>query len=320
METKKSRILYVHRYLSENTDETHPATVADILAYLEAEGIPASRKTVTQDIEQLSEAGVDVVCNTGRPNEYFIGERRFELPELKLLVDAVRASRFIPPRKADALIEKLSGFASRHQAGALRRSLYTDRLARPADDKAYITVDLLHTAVSEGKKITCKYYDWGADKKKEYKHRRRDYRFSPFGLVWNSDRYYAVGWSDGHKKIITLRVDRIAAPKITDEPAAPKPEGFDMAFYAERAIQMYDGPVCDVTLSCKNEMMKHVIDRFGEDVDTEILDTEHFLARVSVPASPTFFAWVFTFGGGIRITAPEDVAESYREMARLALR
>jgi len=320
METKKSRILYIQQYLSESTDDTHPVTVADILAYLEAKGIPASRKTVVQDIEQLLESGVDIVCNTGRPNEYFIGERRFELPELKLLVDAVRASRFIPPRKADALIEKLSGFASRHQAGELRRSLYTERRTRSAGDKAYITVDLLHTAVNAGKKITCKYYDWGPDKKKEYKHRRKDYRFSPYGLVWNNDRYYAVGWSDDHGKVITLRVDRIAAPKITDEPAVPRPVDFDMAFYAESAIQMYDGPVRDVTLACDNGMMKHVIDRFGEDVNTDIVDAEHFIAHVSVPASPTFFAWVFTFGGGIRITAPEDVAESYREMARLALR
>jgi len=315
MPDKKNRILYIKRYLEEHTDENHPATIADIIDYLSGEGIPASRQTVAREIEELTEAGFDIICNAGRPSEYFCGERCFELPELKLLVDAVQASRFIPPRKAVKLIDKLSGFASHHQAGTLRRSLYTDKPAHPSGDKAYITVDMLHNAVNTGKKITCKYFDWDAEKKKTYKHRRQDYHFSPYGLVWNNDRYYTVGWSDSHDKIITLRVDRIAVPKLTDNPAVPKPDGFNMAFYAESVIQMYDGPLCDVTLVCENEMMKHIIDRFGENTKTQILDAEHFAAYVRVPASPTFFAWVFTFGGDINIAAPEDVAHSFREAA-----
>ena len=320
MSENKNRILYIKRFLEEYADEQHPVTVTDILAYLETVGIDTSRHTVAREIEQLIEAGIDVVVNTGKPKQYFIGDRHFEMPELKLLVDAVMASRFIPPSKTDALIEKLSCFASAHQSGELRRSLYTDKQARPVGDKAYITVDMLYTAESTGKKIICKYFEYGADKKKSYRHNRGDYRFSPYGLVWNNDRYYTVGWSDSHGKIITLRVDRIAAPKLTEESAAPKPDGFDMAFYAESIIQMYDGEMCDITLHCKNDMMKHVIDRFGEDVKTEILDANRFAAHVSVPASPTFFAWVFTFEGAIRIAAPDDVAASYRAMLTAALR
>jgi len=186
---KKSRILTVKRFLEQHTDEAHPVTMTDILAHLDAEGITASRKPVAQDIEELAASGVDVVCNPGNPNEYFIGDRHFELPELKLLVDAVRASRFIPPRKVVALIGKLTAMASHHQADELRRSLYSGKPARPIGDKAYITVDLLHMAINTGKQITCKYFEWNADKKKVYKHRRQDYHFSPYGLIWNNDRY-----------------------------------------------------------------------------------------------------------------------------------
>jgi predicted DNA-binding transcriptional regulator YafY len=114
-------------------------------------------------------------------------------------------------------------------------------------------------------------------------------------------------------------VDRIAAPKLTDVPAVPRPESFDMAFYAVAVFQMYDGPMQGVTLHCDNPMMKHIIDRFGEGVKTEILDKDHFAAFVRVPASPTFFAWVFTFGGGIKISAPDEVLEAYQNMARAAL-
>jgi len=307
MVENKSRMLYIQKFLFEQTDEEHPAAVADIMAYLSKEGIPASRQAVARDIELLIEAGADVVCNPGKPIVYFIGERNFELPELKLLVDAVQASRFIPPRKADALIGKLSGFASVYQAAELRRCTYTDKLIRPVSERAYLTVDKLHTAINTDRKITCRYFDWNPDKTREYKHKRKYYQFSPYGLVWNNDRYYAIGWSDSHGKVITLRVDRIAAPKLTIELAVPKPAGFDIAYYAESVFQMYDGPVRAVTLKCENDMMKHVIDRFGENVKTVILDPEHFAAYVSVPASPTFFAWVFTFCGGIRIEAPEDI-------------
>ena len=200
MDEKKSRTLCIKQYMEEYSDELHPVTVTDILAHLETQGIQTSRYTIARELEQLGEAGVDVICNTGKPNQYFIGERDFELPELKLPVDAVMASRFIPPKKAAALVKKLSGFASVHQSGELCRSLYTDKQTRPVGDKAYITVDLLHTAESTAKKIICKYFEWGADKKKAYKHGRRDYHFSPYGLIWNNDRYYAVGWSDSHGK------------------------------------------------------------------------------------------------------------------------
>lgn len=319
MNDKKSRILCIKRFLEEQTDEEHHVTVADILTSLEAQGVSASRQTITRDIQFLIEDGVDVVCNPGKPNGYFIGERSFELPEIKLLIDAVQASRFISSRKATALIRKLTNLASRYQSKGLRRSLYVNRQARPVDGKVYITVDLLNTAANTKKKITCKYTDWSADKKKFYKH-GKDYLFSPYDLIWNNDHYYAVGWSDNHGKIITLRVDRIAKPRLTDEPAATKPEGYDVAFFTERVVQMYDGPVREITLVCENHTMKHIIDRFGEDVQTEILSAEHFNAYVKVPASPTFFAWVFTFKGSIKIIAEEDVAAQYREMVAAAMR
>ena len=314
MEVKKSRLLCLLDYLNKQTDEEHPASMNAIITYLEAEGIQACRKTVTDDIERLIASEIDVICNHGNPNGYFIGERQFEMPELKLLVDAVSASRFIPPAKAKELIRKLTAFASEWQAVELQRSVYTDRRAYPYNNRAYINVDILHTAKNTGKKVTFKYFDWNGKKEKEYKHGQRNYVFSPYGMVWNNDRYYTVGWSDSHGKVITFRVDRIAAPRLTDENAVTEPEGFDMMFYAESVFQMYDGPVCGVTLVCENELRKNVIDRFGEEVETEVLDDEHFKAHVNVPASPTFFSWVFTFRGKMRIAEPDNVAAEFKEM------
>jgi predicted DNA-binding transcriptional regulator YafY len=314
MNDKKSRILHIKRFLEAQTDETHPATAADIIEHLKSIGITASRKAITSDIERLIEFGVDVVCDEGKRNEYFIGERRFELPELKLLVDAVQASRFISPSKVKKLLGKLTALASVHQADELNRQLYTDTLPGEENRVLFITINLLYSAINSNLQITLKYYDYDQHKRKVYKHGRKVYRFSPYGMIWSDGHYYVVGYEASHGKVITLRVDRIAAAELTDKTAEYKPDGFDMTFYARSVFNMFDGEVQAVTLRCENELMKSVIDRFGEDVHTEVTDAEHFTVTADIPASPTFFGWVFSFGGRMDIAEPENVKNAYLGM------
>jgi predicted DNA-binding transcriptional regulator YafY len=311
MEPKKSRILYVKQFLETQTDENHTATVSDIIAYLGSIGITAGRKAVTQDIEELIEFGIDIINNAGKPIRYFVGERHFELPELKLLVDAVQASQFISVKKSKALIEKLTALGSNYYAGELDRFLYTDERLKAHNENVYIAADLLRTAISVERQVTFKYYEYNSNHRKVYKHNRQTYRVSPYGLIWNTDRYYLVGWSETHGEIAKFRVDRIAVPKLTDISSAPKPAGFDMAIYANSVFQMFGNEAQEVTLLCENELMDSVVDRFGENFKLRNPDNEHFAATVQVAASPTFFGWVFSFCGRMRITAPADVADSY---------
>ena len=320
MSEKKSRILHIKRYLEEYADEFHPVTMPTILKHLKKEGISASRKTVTQDINQLIESGVDVICNTGHSYEYFIGERHFELPELKLLVDAVAASGFIPPRKSSELIKKLTAFASEHQAAELNRQLYVDKHIKAESKNSYHTVDLLHRAINESKQVTFKYYEYDQNKKKVFKHNRHIYIFSPYALLWNHDKYYVVGYSNKHGKAISFRVDRIATPKLTDTPAVPKPADYDIKLYTKSIFQMYEGAELQaVTLKCQNELMKSVIDRFGTDIETAIIDEDNFSAVVEVSVSPTFFGWVFSFGGRMKILSPDTSVAQYQALAKQAI-
>ena len=136
-------------------------------------------------------------------------------------------------------------------------------------------------------------------------------------MLWNSDCYYVLGFSDSHGKTITFRVDRIAVPEPSDEPAVPAPKDFDPSVYTKGVFQMYDGSEQDVILKCENTLMKSIIDRFGEDVETSVTDDEHFTARVRISASPTFYGWVFGFAGKMKIIAPQSVADEYIRLARL---
>jgi predicted DNA-binding transcriptional regulator YafY len=179
---------------------------------------------------------------------------------------------------------------------------------------------LLHTAIHKHKQVTFKYYEYNQHKIKEYKHRRHIYIFSPYALLWNNDRYYAVGFSDKHNKVISFRVDRIASPKLTDKPAIPRPADFDISMYSQSIFQMYEGEgLQKVTLKCENNLMKNVIDRFGVDIETEIIDDEHFAATVEVSASPTFYGWVFLFGGRMKIVSPDTVIAEYQALVRKAI-
>ena len=308
------RLLVLLQYLYKETDEKHPVSAQNILKHWESRGIKASRKSVYKDITLLADFGIDIVCVKSTQNLYFIGSRLFELPELKLLVNAVESSRFITPKKSRLLIQKLGQFSSSAQAAQLKCPIYMDGMPKPKNEAIYYIVDLLQTAIQENKQISFQYYEYLPTKETVLKHRGYRYQFSPYALIWNRDFYYVVGWSEKHNKIAQFRVDRMTGVELLDLPARQTQE-FDPTVYGQKVFGMYPDDLQMVTLLCANHLMRSVIDQFGEEVQTKTADDGHFLATVEVAPSPPFFGWVFTFAGEIRIVSPENVLEEMREMA-----
>ena len=307
-------LLLLRQYLHQHTDEQHPVSVTDILAFWQQHGIQAGRKSVYTDIELLQNAGMDIVCVKSSQNRYFVGQRLFELPELKLLVDAVESSRFITEKKSTALIKKLGHLTSTAQAEQLNRRIYMGGTPKPENESIYYNVDTIHNAVQKKQQITFQYFEYTPKKEKILKYDGYKYRFSPYAMIWNRDCYYAVGWSEKHGKIAQFRVDRMTAVEPLEQAAVQTPD-FDPAEYVRKVFGMYPDDLCTVKLLCDNEVMRSVIDRFGENVWTETVDEQHFRAIVEVAPSPPFFSWVFTFGGKIRIISPLTVLEEMRDMA-----
>ena len=317
--TAKDRAIYILKYLWEYSDETHPATTNDIIEHLASFGIVTTRKTVTEDIVELQSSGIDIVCNRSRQNEYFIGTRHLEFAELKLLVDAVQAAKFLSTKKSMELIGKLSSLASPHQGDLLKRSLYVDGKAKTENEKVFYSVDTLYTAIQTEKAVTFKYIEYTAEKKQVYKHNGQTYVLSPYDMVWCNDTYYVFGWSESHGKVVKFRVDRMCRPTLSDKLYRPKPENYDISFFCRKVFSMYDGQLCTVELKCESSIMKDIIDRFGEDVQTRPYDCRHFTATVEVSVSPTFYAWVFTYGEKVEILSPQAVREEYAKRLKTAL-
>ena len=311
----KNRTLQVFKCLWENTDETHTISLEQLKDYLEGCGLsrPDSR-TLKNDILQLTELGVDIVKDRRVQNQYFIGTRLFDTAEVKLLIDAVQSSKFISPRKSKALIRKLATFIDPHQKQILRRQLYVDYRAKANNEAVIRIVDHIHTAIAAKRKITFQYFDYTPSKKKVHRHDGDLYVVSPYAMLWNNDLYYMVGYSDAKGIVATYRVDRIDNLTVTEERAVPKPRGFDISDYFGQTFSMLGGEERQVSLLCENELMGSIIDRFGVNVPTEVVDEEHFKVTTTISLSNTFYGWVFASGGKMRILSPPRAVNQFNEL------
>lgn len=222
------RILLLLQFLLEQTDERHYVTGADIMRFWASHGIPANRKNVYSDIQMLMDFGLDIICVRSMQNRYFIGSRLLELPELKLLVDAVESSHLITEKKSAALIEKLGHLTSRHNAALLNRPVYMDGTAKPDNEAVYYAIDAIQTAIHEQRATSFQYFEYTPKKEKILKHKGYRYGFSPYALIWNRDFYYAVGWSEKHRELAQFRVDRMTAIQESNAPYIADPS-FDTA-------------------------------------------------------------------------------------------
>ncbi len=312
----KPRILYLQKILLERTDEEHPLSTTQLIDILNNEyGISAHRTTIAKDIAALEEFGLDIVIIHSTQSKYFVGSRKFELPELKLLIDAVESSKFITKKKSDILIEKIHTMTSLEQVSKLKRNNYVIDRIKPDNEQIYYIVDAINDAINTGKQISFQYFDYTGLGEKVLKNEGEVYTLSPYKLLWNGDYYYVIGYSEKKGKVVTFRVDRIASiPKILTVDAVEKPKDFDLAKFTREVFFMYDGDNVTVELRCDNNLMKTMIDRFGEDITTLAYDKTSFLLKTEISASQTFFGWVFGFGGKVQILAPESVKERYRQM------
>ena len=313
----KRRMLLLQKLLYETTDEQHPLTTFEILEYLEQKGIITNRKTLKGDIDLMVECGMDIVTVSSKPNKYFWGSRRFEQAELIMLIDAVSSSRFITQKKSQILAKKLMTLSNEHGQKDLKRNIYAANRIKSRNESLLYTVDTANEAITKKKKISFKYTEYSPEKKKVYRHDGEIYTLSPYALFWNEDYYYIVGYSDKHDNISAFRADRVAAIEISEEKAVKKPVDFSIEKYSTEVFEMFDsGDTVKVKLQCRNEHMKYVIDRFGEDVETEIATDSTFFAYPEVTLSPNFYSWVFKFSGEIRILAPSKAVSELMTMTQ----
>lgn len=264
----KLRTLYIMKKLLEKTDEKNTMSAADIDKVLHEYGMSADRKTVYNDIETLREFGMDVLQTKGTNGGYYIGSRRFELPELKLLVDAVQASKFISRRKSEELIRKLESLASEHDARQLRRNVFIYNRPKTGNETIYYNVDQIHTAILENRQIQYQYAEWTVKKELKPKKRGAIYTVSPWSLTWDDANYYLIAYDEEADCMKHYRVDKMQRTCVTERKRIGKEkfQDFDLVEFSKKTFSMYGGHDEEVTLQCGNELIGVILDRFGTEV------------------------------------------------------
>ncbi len=309
---QKLKLMRLMQIMLEQTDDSHSLTMEQILTELQRYGITAERKSIYADMEALRVYGMEIIGEKrSRTYYYHVGDREFELAELKLLVDAVQSSKFITEKKSKKLIKKLEGFLSKYDAKKLERQVFVSGRIKTMNESIYYNVDMIHEAIASNVKIKFQYYKWDVDKNIVLRHDGMYYCISPWGLLWEDENYYLIGYDSGAGIIKHYRVDKMLKLSLTQD----KREGrehfreYDMAIYTKKHFGMFDGKEERVKIEFENYLAGVVIDRFGKDVIMRKSDEEHFIVSVDVAVSEQFLGWLFALGSGARIVAPENVVE-----------
>lgn len=317
----KFKLYRLAQIMMEKTDEEHYITMPEIMEALGKYEITADRKTIYADLKDLENLGIEVEGEpVGNRYHYHVISRSFELPELKLLVDAIQSSKFITEKKSKDLIKKLEQFVSKYEAAKLHRQVFVSGRIKTMNESIYYTVDAIHNAISENKKIKFQYYQWNEKKEMELRHGGAYYHISPWGLSWDDENYYLVGYDSDAQIIKHYRVDKMLHIKMMEEPREGKEhfKKLDMADYAKKSFGMYGGKEQTVKLLVENRLAGVMIDRFGKDIMMIPVDDNHFSVNVDVRVSGPFFGWIISLGEGVKIVGPDEVVEQMRmEIERL---
>ena len=318
-DNQKLKIFYILDYLQKNSHQKHPVRAAELIQMLDQQhNISCDRKTVYSDIAALQDYGVDIVSLPGKNGGYYIASRNFELPELKLLIDAVQSSRFLTEKKSRELIEKLCNQCSVHDARLMRRDVLVSGRVKTMNETIYYNVDAIQEAIAQNRQITFRYFDWDLNGQRRF--RERQYAASPYGLCQDNENCYLLAHSSRHG-VTSYRVDRMQEIRVAEESRTPCPEltGKSLVEYANRLFQMYSGEPTTVKLRFHRSLTNVVIDRFGRDTMLIPDGEEHFVFTVNVAVSPMFLSWVIGFGSKARILHPQSVIDSCVNLCREAM-
>ena len=316
----KLRPLYILKILKEHTDEDHVLSTAELCRILKDEyGIQTYRTTIKTDIGVLQQAGFSIQTTRSTQNLYNFIERDFDVPEIKMLIDAVMSAKFITKSKSESLVSKLTELAGPYKGNELKRNLVINGRIKSNNEQINLIVDVINEAINRSKKIRFQMSEYNVKKERILHNSGEDYVFSPYSLVWDGDFYYVVGYSEKYQRIGSHRVDRIyKRPEILEESVVPPKADFDINTYVNTMFRMYDSKRCEVELQVDNSLMNAIIDKFGQDVTTYACDQNSFRVVATVSIGTTFYNWVFGFRGKVKIRGPESVRGAYEERVREA--
>ena len=316
---RKIKLLQLLEMLRQNTDEQHPMSTSSIISSLAQMEITCDRRTLAQDIATLSDLGYEIMTTTvGHEKAYYVEDRNFSIPELKILIDAVQASSFITEKKSEELINKIASLAGSHRAEVLKRNMVCFNTRKHSNERIFYNVNDLEDAILRQKKVLFRYFDLNEIGERVYRRDGHRYVVEPIALVFNEDNYYLTCYSSRHDSTSNYRIDRMDSVEVIDEDCCKKAIALrdQVATYTEQAFKMFGGQLEDIVLELDRGLIGVVYDKFGESVKMMPSGENKIIATVKVMISPTFWGWLFQFGNQMKIISPSSAVSMYAEKAQ----
>lgn len=322
----KLKLLYIKQYLEKYSDEDNLVKADELIEMLADKGISCERKSIYADINALKSYGVDI---STEKRGYRILGRDFELPELRLLMDAVQAADFISAKKSKELIAKIGTLCSKNQCGILEKQVYIENRNKCTNEEIYYNIDLVNKAILQKKKISFTYIKRKInEQKKEIVREEKHLTVSPYALIWSNDHYYLVSNNSKYDNLMHTRIDRMKKVEIIDEPArsfaevSPYKNFFDSADYSGKLFNMFSGDNQKLRIRCNDSILEEMVDRFGDDCDitkAAIDTTETFMLETSCVCSDGLVSWLMQFGNKVEVLSPESLRKDIVERTRTIL-
>lgn len=313
---QKIKLLVLWDILQKNTDEEHSMTTQEIIAALDQRGISVSRKTLYEDIELLNKYGYEVLCRKSRSNAYYVIDRKFERSEVQVLLSAVSSAKSLSNKKTVMLMQKLYELLGTTEAEQLQGIISV--ASKRNNERVYYSIDAITTAILEKKKLSFLYFDYGISGKRVYRKDKARYEVNPLGLVSSEDNLYLVCYHDKYGNAVNYRLDRMDEAKVEQVSMTQNAafDNFDIIAYKREQFVMYGGIEAMVELVFPQDLLEVAIDRFGENISVMRMGSDEYIISAAVQVSKTFFAWLTTFEGRVKIQSPESVKESYKEFIK----
>lgn len=321
----KIRLLYLEKMFREQTDEQNALSTTDLMENLNRYGLSCDRKSLYSDIASLVEFGYDIIKVTKPKKGYALVSRDFELPEVRLLMDAVQSAGFITQKKTQQLISKLRCLTSQYQADSIDAKLYIDNRVKCKNEEIYYIIDYLNQAITQKLQATFKYARRKIDNINGPYIEEKEFVVSPYAMIWVNDHYYLVCNNQKYDNLMNLRVDRIHGLAVTQTPSrhfsevSPYTDFFDAADYVSKHFNMFSGDMQEVELICDFSILEEIIDRFGDKVNLRIFDSTHFLAQVEAAVSDGLISWIMQYGNLLKIKSPELLKTMYIEKIKIIM-
>lgn len=185
--------------------------------------ISGNPRVLSLDIEVLNDAGYEIMeMQVGREKMYYVEDRAFSVPELKVMIDALEAASFISEKKTEQIVDKIASLGGMHRADLLKRNMVCFNTRKHTNEHILFSIDSLEEAIIRKKKVAFHYFDLNEKGEREYRLKdtgeKKCYYVEPIAPVFNEDNYYLMTYSSRHPDATAnYRVDRMEHVEVVED-------------------------------------------------------------------------------------------------------